>query len=361
MLLLGTLSAKLAESLRGRKRSEGEGRHEPAALSLRGVFDNVGLDVDRCEGRRVAQAPHPTIKSGPEPVVESIGSVEAADSRSELLPRLPNDDRSRRAIVRSIYGNTEPRRSTRMDLAPFQIAVRNGGAIPEDAVDCEADGSRQDSSEWCFRCGPGCEQARRGRRRDMTTVMSRFWIVVLLCAGALHAGNPARTAQAETTTAMARKLVLDRIDEIAAAPQCRHSFGQQQIDLELLRDTVRKTRFYNSLGADGDLTFSQVVGKPASPDERLRALAAEVAADAFVLGYFDGARYVRTRSVILKRGFFEQAPDGISRPTTTAEKQALLLHEILHIALNEDEDDLSHRNLCPMHLLSFCPRSGVGT
>ena len=42
--------------------------------------------------------------------------------------------------------------------------------------------------------------------------------------------------------------------------------------------------------------------------------------------------------------------------TTEEEKQALLLHEILHIALDRDDDDLNRRGLCPLRLLASCPR-----
>jgi hypothetical protein len=158
---------------------------------------------------------------------------------------------------------------------------------------------------------------------------------------------------------MARQLVLERIDEIAQNGHCRQTFGQEKIDLNLLRFTVQQTRFYDVTGREGYLKFSAVVGKVASPDRTLRVLASEVEADAFVLGYYDADRYVRTRHVVLTRGYHEQ-PDpgnGTLRPTTIEEKQSLLLHEILHIALGKDDDDLNSRALCPLRLLAFCPRS----
>jgi hypothetical protein len=102
-----------------------------------------------------------------------------------------------------------------------------------------------------------------------------------------------------------------------------------------------------------------VVGKVASPDRTLRALASDVEADAFVLGFYDANRYVRTRRVVLTSGYHEQLDqrDGKLRPTTIQEKQNLLLHEILHIALGKDDNDLNSRALCPLRLLAFCPRS----
>jgi hypothetical protein len=164
---------------------------------------------------------------------------------------------------------------------------------------------------------------------------------------------------ADQTTQVARGLVLERIDAIAQNGQCRQTFGQEKINLDLLRLTVQQTRFYDATGFDGNLKFSAVVGKPASPDQTLRTLALQVGADAFVLGYFDTDRYLRTKHVVLSRGYFEQADphEGALRPTTREEKQSLLLHEILHIALGKDDDDLNSRALCPLRLLAFCPRS----
>jgi hypothetical protein len=170
-------------------------------------------------------------------------------------------------------------------------------------------------------------------------------------------------SRAMETTQMARQLVLERISAIGQNNHCRQRFGDEKIDLDLLRFTVEQTRFYDATGADGDLKFSAVVGKAASPDRTLRTLARQVEADAFVLGYFDEQRYVRTRNVVLAHGFHQQADpsDGNLRPTTVDEKQNLLLHEILHIALGKDDDDLNSRALCPLRLLAFCPRTQVAS
>ena len=70
---------------------------------------------------------------------------------------------------------------------------------------------------------------------------------------------------------------------------------------------------------------------------------------------------MRTRYVVLSRGFHEQPdPNKLElRPTTTDEKQSLLLHEILHIALGKDDEDLNSPSLCPLRLLALCPRTQV--
>jgi hypothetical protein len=85
----------------------------------------------------------------------------------------------------------------------------------------------------------------------------------------------------------------------------------------------------------------------------------QVDADAFVLGYIDEGRYVRTNRVVLGRGYFEQREPqpGAFRPATVEEKKAILLHELLHITLGKGDDYLDRRELCPLALLSFCPRS----
>jgi hypothetical protein len=187
-------------------------------------------------------------------------------------------------------------------------------------------------------------------------LMSILWMSAL--GGRTFVRIPQQPSAAETTQ-MARQLLLERIDAIAENSFCRNEFAREEIDLEKLRSIVRQTRFYDAAGIEGELRFSAVVGKPASPDQTLRTLALQVDADAFVLGYVDDGRYVRTNRVILGLGYFEQraAEGGALRPTTLEEKQALLLHEILHIALGQGDDYLDKRELCPLRLLSFCPRS----
>jgi len=54
---------------------------------------------------------------------------------------------------------------------------------------------------------------------------------------------------------------------------------------------------------------------------------------------------------------FEQA----ERPTTLEEKQSLLLHEVLHIALDKDDDALTARDLCPLRLLAFCQHAATAS
>lgn len=185
-------------------------------------------------------------------------------------------------------------------------------------------------------------------------LVTTFWMGPL--AGRTLAPIP--QPEASETTRMARQLLLEKLAAIAENSQCRGEFARKNIDLAKLRSIVVQTRFYNSAGLEGDLRFSVVVGKPASPDQTLRTLAMQVGADAFVLGYVDDGRYVRTNRVVLGRGYFEQreSQPGVFRPTTLEEKKAILLHELLHIALGKGDDYLDRQELCPLALLFLCPR-----
>ena len=188
---------------------------------------------------------------------------------------------------------------------------------------------------------------------------SLTWCLVLI-SSVLSAALPPRLLlpqQVTRTTDVARKLLLEKLDSIGMS-RCRADFERETIDLNRLRFIANQVRFYDADGPEGNLRFSGVVGKPASPDERLHDLARELSADAFVLGYQDGGRYVRTGNVVLNDGYFWQVDpqNGMRRATTDEEKRALLLHEILHIALDRDDDDLNRRALCPLRLLAACPR-----
>jgi hypothetical protein len=188
------------------------------------------------------------------------------------------------------------------------------------------------------------------------------WLLPLLVlAGSATGATTARIQianRASQTTKLARELVLQRLEWLAERNECRQAFIREKIDLDQVRATAYEVRFYNAEGPEGELRFSDVVGKPASPNEQIRDLARGLSADAFVLGYQDGRKYIRSKEVILNRGYFWQtnAQDGTWRMTTEEEKQALLLHELLHIVLNRDDDDLTRRGLCPLRLLASCPR-----
>jgi hypothetical protein len=92
--------------------------------------------------------------------------------------------------------------------------------------------------------------------------------------------------------------VLQRLEWIAGMKECRQAFVREKIDLDQVRATAYKVRFYNAEGPEGELRLSDVVGKPPSPNEHIRDLARGLSADAFVLGYQDGRKYIRSKEVI---------------------------------------------------------------
>ena len=163
----------------------------------------------------------------------------------------------------------------------------------------------------------------------------------------------------DETSITARELVLERVDAIGHDPGCLISFDSEQIDLRVVREVALKTRFYRASGPEGLLRFSKVIGRAATPDLTLRELARRVPADAFVLGYQEGPQYVRIRHVVLNTGYYGQgdAAEGTWRLTTVEEKQNLLLHELLHLALDVGDDCLNRLQLSPTKLIAFCPRS----
>jgi len=131
------------------------------------------------------------------------------------------------------------------------------------------------------------------------------WLLPLfLLAGSMTGAAPARmyiANRASQTTELARELVLQRLELIAGMKECRQAFVREKIDLDQVRATAYKVRFYNAEGPEGELRFSDAVGKLASPDEQIRDLARGLSADAFVLGYRDGGKYIRTREVVLNQ------------------------------------------------------------
>ncbi len=116
-----------------------EVRHELLMLPWYSVFDNLAYKV---EGDRVTlygQVTRPTLKSDAEAAVKHIEGVSAVVNTIEVLPLSPMDDQLRRAVYRSIYGESTLARYSNQAVPPIHIIVKNGNVTLEGVVDNETD------------------------------------------------------------------------------------------------------------------------------------------------------------------------------------------------------------------------------
>ena len=112
-----------------------EVRHELVMLPFYGVFDNLAYKVSP-DGTvtLLGQVSRPTLKSDAENVVKRIEGVEHVDNQIKVLPVSPNDDRIRRAVYRSIYGNDVLSQYALRAVPPIHIIVENGNVTLEGVV-----------------------------------------------------------------------------------------------------------------------------------------------------------------------------------------------------------------------------------
>jgi len=118
-----------------------EVRRELATLPYYGVFDWLEYVVQP-DGTVVlrGQVVRPTTKSDAEGRVKDIDGVTRVVNEIETLPLSPNDDRLRRALYRSIYGQNSPLfRYAVQSVPPIHIVVRNGRATLKGVVANKAD------------------------------------------------------------------------------------------------------------------------------------------------------------------------------------------------------------------------------
>ncbi len=81
----------------------------------------------------------PVLKSDAENAVKKIEGVSKVVNRIEVLPVSFNDDRLRRAVYRSIYGNSVLQRYGVGALRSIHIIVNRGNVTLEGVVDNEMD------------------------------------------------------------------------------------------------------------------------------------------------------------------------------------------------------------------------------
>jgi hyperosmotically inducible protein len=113
-----------------------EVRHELVTLPYYGVFDWLQYVVqpDNTVVLR-GQVVRPTTKSEAEKRVKDIDNVSGVVNEIEVLPLSGNDDRLRRALYRTIYGQNSPLfRYATQSVPPIHIIVRNGRATLKGVV-----------------------------------------------------------------------------------------------------------------------------------------------------------------------------------------------------------------------------------
>jgi hyperosmotically inducible protein len=116
-----------------------EVRHELLMLPWYSVFDNLAYKV---EGDRVTlygQVTRPTLKSDAEGAVKHIEGITTVVNKIEVLPLSPMDNQLRRALYRSIYGESVLSRYSNQAVPPIHIIVKNGNVTLEGVVDNETD------------------------------------------------------------------------------------------------------------------------------------------------------------------------------------------------------------------------------
>ena len=128
-----------AQSARGQERIQKEVRHELVMLPYYGVFDNLVYSVDGARVTLLGAVTRPTLKSDAENVVKRIEGVEKVVNKIEVLPASPNDDRIRRAVYRTVYGQTGLDRYAMQAVPPIHIIVKNGNVALEGVVANDGD------------------------------------------------------------------------------------------------------------------------------------------------------------------------------------------------------------------------------
>ena len=105
-------------------------RHELVTLPYYGVFDWLQFEV-RPDNTVIlrGQVVRPSTKSDAEGRVKDVDGVSKVVNDIEVLPLSPNDDRLRRTLYRTIYGQNSPLfRYATQAIPSIHLIVRNGRA-----------------------------------------------------------------------------------------------------------------------------------------------------------------------------------------------------------------------------------------
>ncbi|MDQ6708489.1 MAG: BON domain-containing protein [Acidobacteriota bacterium] len=121
-------------------RIEKEVRHELVMLPYYNVFDNLAYRVDGGVVTLMGQVTRPTLKSDAENVIKHLEGVTQINNQIEVLPLSPNDDQIRRAVYRSIYGDSALSTRYGFQAVPsIHIIVKNGNVTLAGVVANEGD------------------------------------------------------------------------------------------------------------------------------------------------------------------------------------------------------------------------------
>jgi hyperosmotically inducible periplasmic protein len=121
------------------KELAGEVRHQLAMLPFYSVFDHLTFSVEGNVVTLEGQVVRTTLKSDAESAVKSIRGVAAVVNNIEVLPVSPADDTLRRAVYRTIYGDTVLCKYAYLAVPSIHIIVKNGNVTLEGVVDSDSD------------------------------------------------------------------------------------------------------------------------------------------------------------------------------------------------------------------------------
>ena len=143
MLLAAALALPAAAQQRNEKKMgenvAKEVRHQLLLLPYYSVFDNLMFKVEGDKVTLLGQVVRPTLKSDAEAAVKGIEAVATVDNQIEVLPVSLMDDQLRRAVYRTIYGDTSLSKYGWSALPSIHIIVKNGHVTLEGVVDSESD------------------------------------------------------------------------------------------------------------------------------------------------------------------------------------------------------------------------------
>ena len=125
-------------------------RHELATLPYYGVFDWLTFEPQGDTVILRGQVVRPTTKSDAESRVKDIDGVARVENQIEVLPLSPNDDRLRRALYRTIYGQNSPLfRYATQAIPSIHLIVDRGHAVLKGVV-----GNKGDATQAYIRASP---------------------------------------------------------------------------------------------------------------------------------------------------------------------------------------------------------------